>query len=230
MGILATAAVIAGAVSVTLLVLAYLRSRAANQYRQQVRERLRALWRRNGRPASQGQATRARAPDLIPLVKTLRARHERQALQESYALDFPPMLEILGLGMRAGLGFDQAFALYARRFDTPLARLCLEHLEVWECGLVTREAGLRELASKIASPFFTRFTTAVLRAVRYGSPMTQLLAGLAEEARKEYRSQREERIAKAPVKMLIPTGALILPAMLMLVMGPIGLDLMQRMV
>ena len=35
----------------------------------------------------------------------------------------------------------------------------------------------------------------------------------------------EERVAKAPVKMMLPTGTLILPAMLLLVMGPILLEL-----
>lgn len=35
----------------------------------------------------------------------------------------------------------------------------------------------------------------------------------------------EERVAKAPVKMMMPTGALILPAMLLLVLGPVLLEL-----
>lgn len=34
-------------------------------------------------------------------------------------------------------------------------------------------------------------------------------------------------MAKAPVKMMLPVATLILPAMLMLVMGPIMLDLME---
>lgn len=32
-------------------------------------------------------------------------------------------------------------------------------------------------------------------------------------------------MAKAPVKMMMPTGALILPAMLLLVLGPVLLEL-----
>ena len=31
----------------------------------------------------------------------------------------------------------------------------------------------------------------------------------------------EERIEKAPVKMLVPTGGLVLPAMLLAILGPI---------
>ena len=42
-------------------------------------------------------------------------------------------------------------------------------------------------------------------------------------------AQVEERVAKAPVKMMIPTGTLILPAMLLLVLGPVLLELMEGM-
>ena len=40
-----------------------------------------------------------------------------------------------------------------------------------------------------------------------------------------YKARRQEAVAKAPVKMMVPTGVLILPAMLMLVLGPVLLEL-----
>jgi tight adherence protein C len=149
-------------------------------------------------------------------------------MQANYERDLPAMLEVIALGMRAGMGFDQAFELYTCRFETPLARLCKGPLEIWQRGLVSREAGMRELGQQVATPFFGRFVATVLRSLRYGAPMTRLLGDLASEARKDYRAKREALVAKAPVKMLLPTGALILPAMLLLVMGPIVLDLMER--
>ncbi|MDR3037196.1 MAG: type II secretion system F family protein [Coriobacteriales bacterium] len=156
-----------------------------------------------------------------------RRADERQ--KASYERDLPALLEVVALGMQAGMGFDQAFALYAKRFDTPLARCCEESLAVWQKGLKSREEGMRQLADKVATPSFRHFASSALRALRFGAPMTQLLLDLAREARKEYRAKRQEVVAKAPVKMLLPTGALILPAMLLLVMGPIVLDLMRKM-
>ena len=35
------------------------------------------------------------------------------------------------------------------------------------------------------------------------------------------RAEVQERIEKAPIKMLVPTGTLILPAMLLAVLGPL---------
>ena len=49
--------------------------------------------------------------------------------------------------------------------------------------------------------------------------------GAALEAGSGYKARRQEAVAKAPVKMMVPTGVLILPAMLMLVLGPVLLEL-----
>ena len=43
----------------------------------------------------------------------------------------------------------------------------------------------------------------------------------------EYRAKMEEKVAKAPVKMLVPTAVLILPAMLIVVMAPVFLGFVQ---
>jgi tight adherence protein C len=132
------------------------------------------------------------------------------------------------MGMRAGLGFDQAFELYAMRFRGKLAQLCQAELQVWKRGLVSRDDGLESLAKQVSTQSFTRFVRIARRGLRYGSSISHLLVELAADTRREYRSEREEEVAKAPVKMLIPTGVLILPAMLLLVLGPILLDLMER--
>ena len=47
----------------------------------------------------------------------------------------------------------------------------------------------------------------------------------AQESRNLYKAKQEEIVSKAPVKMMIPTGTLIFPAMLILVLGPILLEL-----
>ena len=165
---------------------------------------------------------------LSPFGAMLKKR-EKKALIASFERDLPACLEVIALGMQAGMGFDQAFALYTERFDTALARHCHKSLNVWQKGLKSRDEGMRELADRIDTPAFRHFSSSVLRALRFGSPMAPLLMNLAQEARKEYRAKRQELVAKAPVKMLLPTGVLILPAMLLLVMGPIVLDLMGKM-
>lgn len=72
-----------------------------------------------------------------------------------------------------------------------------------------------------------RFASNVVRCLRFGSPMNRMLEALASEARGCYRAKMEEKVAKAPVKMLVPTAVLILPAMLIVVMAPVFLGFVQ---
>ncbi|NLG10172.1 MAG: type II secretion system F family protein [Coriobacteriaceae bacterium] len=163
-------------------------------------------------------------------TERLHSRRNRREMEDSFEHDLPELLDVVALGMQAGMSFDSAFELYAKRFSTPLAQVCRESLDIWKSGLLSREEGLQRLSQRIATPSFSRFCSVTIRAARFGAPMTQTLFELADEARKEYRANQQEKVARAPVKMLIPTGTLILPAMLLLVMGPIVLDLMRRMV
>ena len=217
------AAVFAGACAAVLLSHELLSARERRRNQQEARRRLGVL----GKGASRG----GKAGGLMAMTPlgTLSKRRADERQKASYERDLPALLEVVALGMQAGMGFDQAFALYAERFDTPLAHCCEESLAVWRKGLKSREEGMRQLADRVATPSFRHFASSTLRALRFGAPMTQLLLDLAREARKEYRAKRQEVVAKAPVKMLLPTGALILPAMLLLVMGPIILDLMRKM-
>lgn len=135
------------------------------------------------------------------------------------------MLEVVALGLRSGLTFDRSFALYGSHFDNPFARSCARAYRSWSLGLVTREEALRELSSSYGCDQLRRVVESVVRSLRFGSSLTDLLEESAAQARASYRTALEERVAKAPVKMMLPTGTLILPAMLLLVMGPILLEL-----
>jgi tight adherence protein C len=216
-------AVLAAACSIGLLSYEWLRLRARTRSRDVSKRRLGA----GGEQEATKLGLSARL-SKTPFGLLLRRREEERR-RLSYERDLPALLEVVALGMQAGMGFDQAFALYTERFETPLAHCCRESLDIWQNGLMSRDEGMRQLAQRVATPSFKHFSSSVLRALRFGAPMTQLLLDLAREARKEYRAERQEQVAKAPVKMLLPTGALILPAMLLLVMGPIVLDLIRKM-
>lgn len=137
----------------------------------------------------------------------------------------PEMLDVVALGMRSGLSFDASVRIYARHFDTVLAHELENSCVQWGSGLVRRDEALRRLASTYDSVVFGRVVETVIRSIRHGSSMVASLEADAAEARSICQSQREERIAKAPVKMMIPTGVLILPAMLIMVLGPVLLEL-----
>ena len=132
------------------------------------------------------------------------------------------------LGMHSGLSLEKSFALYPRYFDTALAHSVAKTVSQWETGLVQREEALRNLAAQYDSVLLDRVVESAIRSLRFGSPLADALEASAVESRALHRARMEERIAKAPVKMMLPVGTLILPAMLLLVMGPVILELMTE--
>lgn len=146
---------------------------------------------------------------------------------EAMEHELSQMLAMVALGLHGGLSFDRSFALYANSFHTDFAQECEQARHRWEMSLSTREEALRDLGKSYDSPLFQQAMESMIRSLRLGTALAENLEALASEARSQYRARCEEAIAKAPVKMLVPTGALILPAMLILVMGPVLLEMMN---
>ncbi len=165
-----------------------------------------------------GLAAGALAPRwAVSDAERRRAREVERHLSE--------MLEVTALGLRSGLSFDRSFELYGTHFETPFAEACASARRRWSLGLTTRDEALRDLAATYDSEQLARVVENMVRSLRFGSSLAESLESAAAEARAEHRARLEERVAKAPVKMMMPTGALILPAMLLLVLGPVLLEL-----
>lgn len=139
----------------------------------------------------------------------------------------PEMLEVVSLGLRSGLSFERSFELYYRHFDGKLARAAEAAHRRWNMGFATREQALRDMAATYDSKLLARLVESVVRSLRFGSSLADGLDALAAEAREVRKARLQEAIAKAPVKMMLPTGTLILPAMLLFVLGPVLLELME---
>ena len=137
----------------------------------------------------------------------------------------PEMLEVISLGLRSGLSFDRSLDVYIEHFDTLLSRSLASARQQWALGLARRDEALRDTAGTYDSALFSRAIESVIRSLRYGSSLAEGLEATAREARASYRALKQEQVAKAPVKMMIPTGALMLPAMLILMLGPMLLEL-----
>lgn len=161
---------------------------------------------------------------LTALKRALREESRARAFVAERQLS--QMIEVVVLGLKSGMSFDRALSLYHQRFSGSLSAAMALAQGQWTHGLVERSAGLRSVARSYDSPLFGRLSESVIRSLRFGTSLADNLAVLAIEARAVRKAKLEEKVAKAPVKMLLPVGGLILPAMLILIMGPILLDLM----
>ena len=154
-------------------------------------------------------------------------RSERRGRAEALARELPEMLEVCALGLRSGLTFDRSFRLYPMYVSTTFASECANVCKQIDVGLTTRSEAFRSLCSGYDSPLLERTLKGVEQALLRGTSLADELTAAAEESRKQFRAEKERVIARSPIKMMLPIGALILPAMLLLVLGPVILGLLQ---
>ena len=131
--------------------------------------------------------------------------------------ELPAMLDVLTLGLAAGLSFDASLELYCGRYDGELSRALLESMLAWRMGIRSREAELARLADELGVPAFRRFASVVGESLSFGTPLAEALERQGEAIRDEQRSQVEEEIER----VLVPLGTLIVPAMLVAILGPL---------
>lgn len=156
-----------------------------------------------------------------PAVRRAVERERTSRLAAVCEREMPELLDILALGLSAGLSFDASLELYCERRQGPLSREIWSAMSLWRVGVKGRSEALEELAGRVGSPSLERFCAAVREALSFGSPLAQTLERQADAIRAEQRSHTEERIEQVPVRMLVPLGTLVVPAMLLAILGPL---------
>lgn len=135
--------------------------------------------------------------------------------------DVAEMVDIVRLGLSAGLSFDAALGLYCEGRDGPLSSRMAEARLSWQTGVMPREEALMAAARGTGLRAMEGFAVAVGQALRLGAPLADTLERQGREMRAAHRAEVERQIERAPVKLLIPTGTLILPALLVSIIGPL---------
>jgi tight adherence protein C len=165
---------------------------------------------------------RARAWALSnAFLRDLRERGELRARRLACLREMPDLLDVLTLGLSSGLSFDASLELYCERRDDELAHAFGEALLSWRVGAESRPEALSRLAGELDAAALRSFAATVSQALEFGSPLADALERQSQAIRDEQRSQVEEAIEKVPVKMLVPLGTLVVPAMLLAILGPL---------
>lgn len=131
------------------------------------------------------------------------------------------MIDVVRLGLSAGLSFDASLELYCSQRHSVLAARLSQAMLAWRVGAGTREEELVRAARELDVKALDSFAIAVAQTLALGAPLADVLAVQGREIRASHRAQVEREIERAPVKLLIPTGALILPALLLSILGPL---------
>lgn len=131
------------------------------------------------------------------------------------------MIDVVRLGLSAGLSFDAALEIFCANRRSVLAHRLERACMAWQVGVGTREDELLAAARDLDVRALETFAITVGQALALGAPLAETLAAQSREIRAAHRAAVEREIERAPVKLLIPTGTLILPALLLSILGPL---------
>lgn len=169
-----------------------------------------------GRLAVAGCAMVVLAGVAVPQAWLKRKGAERR---EAIFRDLPDALDLMVIGMEAGVTFDGALQVVAEHLDSALGQELSRTLAEMELGLSRRDA-LQNLKRRVDVPEVTNVVVALLQADSLGMSVSRVLRVQAGEMRAKRRQWAREKAAKLPVKILFPLIVFIFPPVMVVIIGP----------
>ncbi len=134
--------------------------------------------------------------------------------------ELPDLIDLLIATVEAGMGFGASLALVASRLEGALGEELLVTVRQQKLGISTSEA-LEEMLERCDTQSMRSFVRTITRSESMGVSIGPILRELAADMRRRRRQTIQEKMQKAPVKMLFPMMFLIMPAMMIVLFYPV---------
>ena len=136
--------------------------------------------------------------------------------------------DLLVVCLESGLTFDRALSRTVENLKTFQPQLAKELgqavLDMSVHGR-TREDALNRLADRVESQNFRDLAITVAQSERHGTPLADALRKLASSVRVETISRVQEKMARLPTLLIIPSITGLLPGIIVIIGGPALLQL-----
>lgn len=148
-----------------------------------------------------------------------RAGKRHRAIEEA----FPNALDLIQISVEAGMGFDAAMIRVGNELAATAPELSEEFLTAQreiQAGR-TRDRALAQMATRTGVDEVASFANVVLQSMQFGTSMSDALTVYAREMRLARELRAQEIANRLPVKMSAALASLLLPALLLLTLGPV---------
>jgi len=135
----------------------------------------------------------------------------------------PDALDLLTISVEAGLGFDAALVKVTEKLKGPLSEEFKRAAGEQRVGKSRQEA-LRGITDRVEQKELTNFISAIIQADQLGVSMSKVLRIQSEQMRQERRQRAEEKAAKAPILIMLPTIGCIFPSLFIVILAPAALS------
>lgn len=136
---------------------------------------------------------------------------------------FPNVLDMLQVAVEAGLGFDAAMLRVAEEIRSFSPEISEELLFAQQEVLAGRDRdhAYADMAERMGIDEAHAFVNVVMQSMRFGTSMSTTLTVYADEMRERRELRAQEKANKLPVQMSAVMASLMLPALLMVSLGPV---------
>ncbi|MFN0117946.1 MAG: type II secretion system F family protein [Elusimicrobiota bacterium] len=153
-------------------------------------------------------------------------RHKTKIQREKIDQELPFFLELLSMGLWAGFNIDKAWKEASQYLvESPLKKM-LDHIELSSDRTQTRADILKQQAVKFEGQTFGVVCLLIVHALERGSSVELILNEMASQMRMERFIHTEKEIQLISLKMLLPLFLFIVPSVIIILMGPILIQLM----
>jgi tight adherence protein C len=135
----------------------------------------------------------------------------------------PDALDLLTISVEAGLGFDAAIVKVTEKMKGPLTEEFKRAAAEQRIGKSRQEA-LRGISERVEVKELQNFISAVIQADQLGVSMSKVLRIQSEQLRMERRQRAEEKAARAPILIMLPTVGCIFPSLFIVILAPAALS------
>ncbi len=147
--------------------------------------------------------------------------------QERIRRSIPDALDLTVVCVEAGISLDAAILRVSKDLRLVHPELAYEFAVVnrkTNAG-VSREDALRGLWARTGVEDLRALVSSMIQSEKWGTSISRVLRVAAETLRRKRRQAAEKKAAMAPLKMTIPLVVLILPAMFIVILGPVALQM-----
>jgi tight adherence protein C len=138
----------------------------------------------------------------------------------------PDALDMLSIGVEAGLAFESALLRVAEQWQNALTEEFRRAVAEMRLG-TARDQALQRMADRTGVQSLATFVAVLVQSTRLGVSVSQVLHAQAAQMRLRRRQLAEEKARQASLKMIFPLVFLIFPAMLVVLLGPAAPDLVE---
>ncbi|GEM_PF-6130259 len=161
---------------------------------------------------------------IIPIIN-LKRKSER--LNEQMLTALPHTSDLLHSFILGGHNIDQAFRSAAELSPEPLKSVLMRAVAEIQMG-VARSTAFERIEKRYKIPELSFLLRFIADSEERGYPLSYALGVISQQIRAVTRDQLKSRVAKAPLKMLAPLVFLILPASVILTVGPTVLLVLDK--